>query len=1319
MSGQGKSSIFWTASLFVLFMLVRVASGEVRILHADASGMRLVYEGEEPTRRHVRWAEGTAEILEIAGCENGAAPGEPALPTRSVLLGVPTEGRVEILVTEVQAEDWVLPEVAPVPRMTWNEEGWYEEQFLKDEEIYSRDAWIPDQVVRIERDGFLRDQRVVTVTFRPVQYNPIRGEARVYRRIVAEVRFLDERGAVGRAKSLGTAPARFERTEDLYRATLLNYEQARSWRRTGTRQAKRARLESPFAPGVWFRVAVKSDGMYRITGEDLQDAGATLSDIVPDEIRMFYGGGEELPLSVTASRPERMEEMASLVEDGGDGRFDAEDHIAFWGQGPSRWDYDGAEEAFRYRLNPYTHENIYWITFGGDLGKRMTGRHSSSGEGEPVRPWTFRDRVHEEAEKQPQSTGYVKDSGTEWYWEDKVSRRYSFLVHSPDEMDTTVVRIHMLGLSVDIHRFAISLNDVEIGTAQFAGKEKTGRTMILKYPGGLKDGLNLLGIQQEDDTPVRLDWYEIEYSRRLEAEGGALRFAAPTRSGNSMFRILGVTDPSFDLLEVSDPLNVVRIVDAVYDDVEKTIAFEDNMDSVTPREYHLGYRSGWKRPERIWLDTPSDLRGGAGGAEYVVIAHEEFIDEARRLAEWRAQDDRFGPPMKTAVVDVQDIYDEFAWGMFDPTAIRDFLKYTVENWFPAPYLVVLMGGGCFDYKNNYGMSPPNRIPPYEADDLTYDEWYARVVGEDDLPDLAIGRLPVRTREEAQLVVDRLIAYDRAPERGSWQNRVLFVADDEKRSGKAPIEPEFTRDEEDLAIRFIPERLDQSKVYLMEYDLIGRFKPDAHDEFVRQFNEGVVFASYIGHSNKDVMAHEHVFVGSSDMPLLHNGRRLPLLYTAACAVGQFDHPVDVSLAELMMKHPEGGTIAMIGSTRLAYHGRSMALKRRFCDHLFFSEQQPAQIGVALWKAKAELNGWWTIYVTQCYTLFGDPATRLALPEREVELSAVDTLKALDRVRISGTVLEAGTSPFDGEVMFRAFDSATTVRRTVDSGERVEYALPGAPIFRGTFPIRAGQFEGAFVVPKDITYGGRLGRLSAFVWNDRSSGSGEQEPLMVGGTASAPQEDLTGPRIEIGFEGQTFSDGDYVGASPVLLLSLEDESGINVTGEIGHEITVKIDQGMESESQMTQTFRVTEHFVAEDGHQLGRLRYAIPELEAGDYVLQVKAWDTFNNSSKKLVGIRVAEEERFALSDVLCHPNPMEDETTFTYRLSRPAESVEIRIFTLSGRTVDRLTVEGVQGYNQVHWMPRETLANGPYLYRIVVQGEEGQQTEISERIVVMR
>ena len=1315
---------------------VRAAEGEVRIVGADASGMRLVYEPEEPTRRQIRRGEETAEILEVAGCENVGAPGEPMLPVRSVLVGVPPEAQVLVDVVETSDDRWPVSHIAPVPHVVWEEDGWSGEQFMRDERAYARDAFVPEEVVRIGREGFLRDQRVVMVTFCPVRYNPVRKEALIYRRIVAEVRFVGRGGeGMGTEDRTGKrlsprieerAMGAHDRCEELYTDTILNYEQARVWRRAEAGRGKRAARNSPFATGRWLKLAVKVDGMYRVMGEELEAAGVVLSEISPHTIRMFYGGGEELPQSLRAPRREEMEEVALLVEDGGDGRFDPEDHLLFWGQGPSRWDYDRTNDAFRYRLNPYTHENIYWLTFGEEAGKRMEDRDASAytaEEGEVARPRTFRHRVHEEAEKQPQSTHYVRDSGTQWYWEDEVSRRYSFLAQAPDEGDTTIIRVRMLGISGDNHRVALLLNDAYVGTDLFTGVG--AYTLILGHPGGLTDGLNLLGIQQQDASDVRLDWYEIEYSRRFDAESGELFFASPVSSGPAEFRIFGVQDPAFDVFEVSDPFNVARIIDTSYDPAEGMAAFGDVMDSEIPRQYYLVSRSRWKRPDRVWMDAPSDLRDRREGADYMVITHGEFLDQAHMLAEWRGQDDRFGPPLRTAVVDVQDIYDEFAWGLFDPTAIRDFLRYAVENWAPAPYMVVLLGDGCFDYKNNYGMSPPNRIPPYEDNDwgLTYDEWYVRVVGTDDVPDLSIGRLAVRTREEAQTVVDKLIEYDRSPERGGWQNTVLLVADDEKQSGKKKYtEPEFTRDQEDLSKNFLPERLDQVKVYLMEYDLVGRFKPDAQRDFVSHLNRGAVFASFIGHSNKDVIAHEHVFVGSSDMSLLHNGRRLPLLYTAACAVGQFDHPVDMSLAELMLKYPEGGVIAMIGSTRLAYHDRSMALKRSFLRHLFFSEKGPERIGMAFWKAKTEMAGVWTILVTQCYTLFGDPATRLALPELGIQLASADTLRALERIQVSGTVRssEDVASNFEGQVVFRALDSAVSVKRTVDTGERLEYMLPGAPIFRGTFPVQAGRFEAAFVVPKDITYGGRLGRLSAFVWNDQISGSGELEPLFVGGTASAPAEDATGPKIEIGFEDQTFSDGDYVSSSPVLVVALEDESGINVTGEIGHEIVVKIDENTDGPtSQTTRILKVTEYFAAEDGYRRGRLRYPIPALKEGEHVLHVKAWDTFNNSSKESVRIRVASEARFSLSEVLCHPNPMAEETTFTYRLSHPAESVDIRVFTLSGRSVDGLTGEGRRGYNQVRWTPTKPLANGPYLYRIMAMGPEGERAEMTERLVVMR
>ena len=92
------------------------------------------------------------------------------------------------------------------------------------------------------------------------------------------------------------------------------------------------------------------------------------------------------------------------------------------------------------------------------------------------------------------------------------------------------------------------------------------------------------------------------------------------------------------------------------------------------------------------------------------------------------------------VVDVQDIYDEFNGGMFDPQAIHDFLAYAYAYWTPpAPSYVVLMGDGNYDFKDNIGMGETNYIPPYLADvdpwigETAADNRYVTVSGNDILP----------------------------------------------------------------------------------------------------------------------------------------------------------------------------------------------------------------------------------------------------------------------------------------------------------------------------------------------------------------------------------------------------------------------------------------------------------------------------------------------------------------------------------------------------------------------------------------------------------
>jgi hypothetical protein len=145
------------------------------------------------------------------------------------------------------------------------------------------------------------------------------------------------------------------------------------------------------------------------------------------------------------------------------------------------------------------------------------------------------------------------------------------------------------------------------------------------------------------------------------------------------------------------------------------------------------------------------------------------------------------------VVDVADIYDEFSFGLFTPQAIKDFLDHAYHNWTPpAPQYVLLVGDASYDYKDNLGLGTVNFVPsytaftPYMGETLT-DEWFARISGDDTVPDLYLGRLPAATKAQAAVMVDKIMTYENAPNTKTWEKNVLLVADNQTEEYEAVFE----------------------------------------------------------------------------------------------------------------------------------------------------------------------------------------------------------------------------------------------------------------------------------------------------------------------------------------------------------------------------------------------------------------------------------------------------------------------------------------------------------------------------------------------------
>ena len=86
---------------------------------------------------------------------------------------------------------------------------------------------------------------------------------------------------------------------------------------------------------------------------------------------------------------------------------------------------------------------------------------------------------------------------------------------------------------------------------------------------------------------------------------------------------------------------------------------------------------------------------------------------------------------------------------------------------------------------------------------------------DESADLALGRLPVNSVQQAEIVVDKIIDYESTKTEGIWRNRITLVADD----GYTTTGDDgslHTRQSEELSRDFVPSYFDQQKIYLADY-----------------------------------------------------------------------------------------------------------------------------------------------------------------------------------------------------------------------------------------------------------------------------------------------------------------------------------------------------------------------------------------------------------------------------------------------------------------------------------------------------------------------
>lgn len=1255
--------------------------------------------------------------------------GKPQLPYSCVLVGIPINAKIQYEILKTTFEEFKNVKLAPVPTIELKD-GMPTENYSPDEQFYHSDEEFPENIIKIDPPGFMRNQPVVRIFFFPIQYIPKLKRIRKYNQIKVRLVFHNIPPS-----NLKLIP--IEKNESLYQQALLNYHQARQWRQSPGALRMRKRFNS-FEHGEWYAIPIEQEGMYKITGQFLLDNGISLASVDPKTIRIYNNSGRQLPEALYAQRPDSLIENAILVDDGGDGKFDAMDAIIFYGRGVEGYTYDRQNRRYKHYIHHYTTKNIYWLTWGNNqLGKRMEEFQSQRFESPTIKS-SFKDFQFREEEQLNEL-----NSGTFWLGrhltKDKPTVSYAFDISGADTTLPLNVRLRLGTESSGYHSFRIKLNDQPLGTVSLTGISSVEQvnvslnTFLLHPDAKPKEGLNYIHIDYLSPQNYHhsyIDWIEIDYYRRLTFNESSIIFNSSPDSGLIEYHITNTQNEQIVIYDISQYHTVRRFLPSQIK--ADAISFADSVSANSPKRYIALKPSSYQQITLIEKKSAGNIDLSTVSADYLIVTPASFYEEALTLKSLRENMDS----LKTNIVLISDIFNEFGWGLPDPTAIRDFVKYAFEKGRPQPSYVLLLGDGHYDYKGIFKGASTNWIPPYETNETSsiqsrvMDEWFVRVKGNDPIMDLAIGRLPVNSPGEARQLIHKICAYEASKDFGYWRNTITLVADDDHgQGGEATNELEHTQQTEDIAA-VLPEHFYTRKIYMVEYPAVrsgsvsGITKPLVNRDIIEQLNQGTVIIDMIGHSKEDQFTHENVFSLSSEVPKLRNGTRLPLLISASCAFGRFDDPLNQWITEELLLIENGGAIATFASARLAFSLPNGRLNTNFMKYLFNTADHVRRLGDAMRLAKAITPG----ENSEKYHLLGDPALILNVPEISARIDSIqpDSMQALSKMNIFGHIHwdEKFEENFQGNALIRAFDLKKNRSYTTEHNATINYTLPGNSIFRGSCKINAGKFNSSFIVPKDISYGGTTGCISVYVWDDSRAidGIATLGGIYVGGTASTIK-DLLGPNIWIGIKGREFKSGDLIDDNPSLKIILEDSlSGINITNEIGHTITLMLDNDPKAKQNITHYFNYDE-----GSYVRGTIEYPLFNLASGEHQLELKAWDNFNNSSQKSVAFFVASEEELVLRYVLNFPNPFAFKTNFTFEINQSAD-INIKIYTLAGRLLRSFSdLRANAGYNfEYEWDGRDEtgsfVANGVYLYKIIATktiADEELKAEKLGKLIIMR
>ena len=1070
----------------------------------------------------------------------------------------------------------------------------------------------------------------------------------------------------------------------------------------GNRYAEHSVLKE----GRWVKIRVEKAGIYQITHSSLRSMGFAN----PEKVRLYGLNVEVLPENGLENLDDDLVELPLLRTEG---------KVLFYGRGTTRWTLSSVNSRtsqFTHFNNPYATSTCYFLTENTDGEPLDLEAFAYETESNAPTQITF----PEHALLEQDEFSYMNSGRTFFYAYDFQSGNIqTYTLPLPGIADQSHVNLNVQFVAKEASSYTVTFNDTVLATQAISSPSDSYESATLSnsrydISPSRRSEKNTIKLVHTRGSGIsgHLDYIQADYLRRLSLQDNELLFR-PSRSGDQVFVLTeGKSETIF--WHINGTTNLEEVA-GTFDSSTNTwrVPFSTNTDipNAWKDEEIVAFNPSASFPSPTVVGTieNQDLHA-LSSLDYVVIVPTsgKLLAQAQRLANAHVEQDS----LRTLVITVDKIYNEFSAGSPDATAIRRFMKMLydkAESDDDKPKNLLLFGDCYWDNRLVTSalrkISANDILPTYQSDNslshtksYVLEDYFGLV--DDNAPSnvlrakprVGVGRIPVTTVKEAKDVVDKLLTYIYNKEVGSWKNTIGVLCDD----GNANVHMEDGDAVIEQTTRLTPDFRIQ-RIYWDTYERVksttGNSYPATQKDIDKLMQDGALIMNYTGHGASYCLSHEQVM--RTENFAAWSSPRLPLWITAACDVTPFDMNTENQGVTALL-NPKGAAMGFVGTARTVYSSPNRAFNLRYMRYLLDMKEDGSTntLGEALALAKTDYLETYSTSIPANlahFVLLGDPAIKLARPTYTIAVDKINemyapgtpqTVSAGSLVKVEGHIVGLDgklADDFNGLVSPVVMDNVEQVVCKNNSyGEDTHSGGNGdtpahqfsdrlRTLYTCSDSVRNGRFTLTFPIPLDNNYSGEAGLISLYAHNadHKIEAHGRFENFLINGTATDMANDTVGPAIECYLNTDRFTNGSIVNPTPLLVASLHDESGINMTGSgVGHDITAMID------NSEPMTYSLNSYFTPTVGsYQNGTVTFSIPELEDGHHTLTLRAFDILNNTSAVTIDFFVNQSTAPDIFDLFVN-SPVRDQAVFTIVNDRPQSNINLKldVYDVTGRSV---------------------------------------------------